>query len=456
MENKKVKNRINAFTLVETIVWISISILLMVSIWVLVSGGIWNLTKQEKDIKNNKDFSSFQKKITDIFFRVNKNFKPVIVWDWTNTGVYLKIDSNYDEIGFVYIWSTWSIKDNSWNGIYCLSWSEDVTTNHIFIKSFIPDFDLDTQKSHEINGIWRWFFWYNEIENEWLNKDEVYLNNPTWTWSNWIIKFISDTWNNRVLYESGSKIYKLLDWEDWLLEPTWLYYSDSENALYISNSAKWEILKFYSEKIQAPILTLTWVSFSGKDKFEIEFFDQNWEKNIDNNLNTSDFTFDNYTRQGWDSLSTSNNKLIYSFSWWTIISFNDEEIKIDNLSGFSWTWTYYAKLQDKIYPFFSQSDDDILTLDDNKLEIHNNWLKYPTKINWTSNSDFEQFDPTSNLDYDKKYDYILKVPIKDLSLKYDNSKELLSFEMKYYSRYNCYDEEGRMERTFILKKNFKK
>jgi len=51
------------FTLVEILIWISISMLLMVSVWILISGWIQNITDQEKALKNSDNFSITQNKL---------------------------------------------------------------------------------------------------------------------------------------------------------------------------------------------------------------------------------------------------------------------------------------------------------------------------------------------------------------------------------------------------------
>jgi len=110
--------------------------------------------------------------------------------------------------------------------------------------------------------------------------------------------------------------------------------------------------------------------------------------------------------------------------------------------------------EDEIYPFFSQSDDDLLTKDDNKLEIHMSWLNYPTKINSSSNvTEYWTWDK-NNMYYNKDYDYILKTPIKSFDINY-NANKLLNLDLVYYKRHNCYNLDEKIERTFLIKKNFR-
>lgn len=406
------------FTLVELLVWISISMILMISVWALVSGWINNITRQEKTLQNSWDFSDFERKLNNIFSNIDTSFEPKITSSW----VIIKINQNYDQGGFAYIWITWSTITD-WNWIYCNSWSEDINTNHIFIKTFIPKFDISTQKSHKINWIWKWIFWYNEIPKEWIDPNKVYLNNPTWTaswtinWNN--IKFISDTLNNRILYKSWSLVYELLNENDWINEPTWLYYDNSEKALYIANSWKWEILKYSSKKhLNAPNLILSWIT---------------------------DWIYD---------LEIISNTWTTVYSSWSI---NLQET--NTISETFQSWNYYAKISTwstiLYYPYFTQGDDNILTKEDNSLEIYSWWLNYPTEIDSSLNITEYFTWSLSNMDYDDNYDYILKTPIKELKIDWDNSKKLLNLSLIYYKKYNCYNLDEKIERTLILKKNFR-
>jgi hypothetical protein len=75
---------------------------------------------------------------------------------------------------------------------------------------------------------------------------------------------------------------------------------------------------------------------------------------------------------------------------------------------------------------------------------------FDTNGNLISSNNISGFD---SLPYSKDYDNILKTPIKELTLDYSN--KLLTLILKYYSRYNCYDLNDTVERSFILKKNVK-
>jgi len=437
----------SGFSLIELLVWISISTILMLSVWYLISWWIKNITSQEKVLQNSSDISSFQKTIQNIFLNIDTSFSPIKTASW----VIVRIKQNYDQWGFAYIWETTQDK------LYCWSWSKETKTKHIFIKTFIPDFDIDIQKAHKIDWVWKWFFWTPLTPlSGGKDANKVYLNNPTWSGSNWSIEFISDTLNNRILYKSGSKTYELLNENDWLLEPTWLLF-DNWN-LYIANSGKWEILKYSSKtKTNIPVLILTWITDT-INSFEISFYNTNWNYDIQNSTNISDINFTNYSKQSWDSISINNNKLTYSFSGWINQNLNNETISINNLTNFTETWSYFVKLDinNKFYSFFIQSDDNLFTKNDNSLEIYKKNLKYPTKFNWNKDNIKEYLnpEPTSNLIFNKKYDYILKSPIKKLDINYNTSKKILNLELDYYKKYNCYNLEEKTSSKFILKKNY--
>ncbi len=432
------------FTLIELLVWISISTILMISVWYLITWWIKNITNQEKVLQNSRDISDFQNKLNTIFSNIDTSFIPIKTASW----VIVKIKQNYDEWWFAYIWET------SQDKFYCLSWSENTQTNHIFIKTFIPFWtNFTDSKSHKIDWIWRNIFWCSEITKNWLEANKIYINNPTWITSSWGLNFISDTLNNRILYKSGTKIYELLNGEDWLSEPTDLKIINSD--LYIANSWNWEILKYSSKNIPTPNLTLTWITNKIINSFSIKFFNQNWDKNINSPILKSYFTFTNYTKQDWDSISISNSKLTYSFSGWIDKVFS-WDITISNLTDFTWTWTYYVKLDinNKFYKYFTQWDDNLLTKDDNTLESLVKDSKYYIKIN--NDSNFENYSPNSNnLSYNKNYDYILRNPIKSLDKNYNFANKLLNLELDYYNKYNCYNLEEKSSKSLILKKNYK-
>jgi len=515
-----------AFTLIELIVWISISMILMISVGIFVNNWMLNIINQKKIIENTNNLTEFISKIhTSINLMSSWTFQPQKTASW----IIFKRAQNLWEWGFSYIWEMNSTDNSDWDWIYCLSWSEDTNTRHLVLKNFIPfeeenediftDYDLilkskltgqfqSFQKEHVIKKswniiIWKWIFW-NKFE-EWASWKDIYLNSPTWLAKKWNILFISDTLNNRILYYkiSDDKIYTLLDESDWLNEPTWLYYNDTEKALYIANSWNWEILKYSSKSDSQWTITLTGITQNNINKIEISFFNKDWILQNINNPNKNDITFTSLSK--WDDYLEKNNKLIYYFitywisqfqtecnvtgeilssSWnpinctdtnwttWTWQSstlnnknFSNWDIKIININNLTNNWNYYINLKlfnnstekySEYFPYFTKSDNNILTPDDNKLEIIESWLNYPTWLwwNWTiQHNDFWNHTFNTSIFQEHSSDIILKTPINYLNTTINNW--LVTLFLKYYKKYNCYNLDDKTERTYLFNKNLK-
>ena len=517
----------NAFTLVEMIVWITVSMILMVSVGIFISGWIKSITIQEKLIESSSDFRGFSVSMNNMFSRINIKSWAIL----TNSGVILRQYKEFNEGWFSYVW--FDIIPES----YCETDIEfpdlDPNTNHIFMKSFIPfeekaedifnnDNILESepitvawndyksyQKEHVIKDssnnivVWKWVFWDKFEEGAFWTW--VYLNSPTWLASDWTLLFISDSLNNRILAynTSNKKIYSLLDEKNGLIEPTGLYYES--NTLYIVNSGKGEILKYTSDSLSNELdlkLIYSWVSLTGIDKIEIDFFKNwiaediswflkndfsfvwfNWADDfLQNTNNNSEYYFVSYAWSessqadctwAWEILGSSWIPIdcVSSWTWHISIPVNIDIESADvititniNLANFLWTGSNYINLKfldwtsveySDYFPYFTQSDDDLLTKEDNTLSVFKSWLNYPTGIWWTWISDYSEFlDWTyDDLGFDKGYDYKLYNPISNLSIDYTDS--LLNIGLKYYKHFNCYDSEERVERSFILKKSFK-
>ncbi len=506
-----------AFTIIELIVWITISMMLMVSVGIFVGNWMQSILQWQKVLENTSNFTDFSSDLHTKFNLVQSgSFLPVKTASW----ILFKVSQSFWEWGFSYIWT----ETLSW--VYCKPDSEDPKTNNAILKTFIPFEEqwenisnnyawiltaswwtsyTSYQKEHLIKDslwdivVWKWVFW-NRFK-EWNLWTDIYLNSPTWLALSWTTLFIADTLNNRVLYYDtiSEKINKLLDESDWLNEPTWLYYED--NSLYIANSGNWEILKYSSKAETQWTLTLTWITQSNINKFEIYFLNQEGNnQNItwptksditvpwtsDNfseiNSNILSYYFINYswsnilindcTWESWNEILSWWNpvKCTDSWTWQTStpvsINFNNNKITINNINNLSNTWSYYVNLKlfnwtteeySEYFPYFTQSDNNILTPEDNILTIYKSDLNYPTWIWWTWSTDFNEFwdrlFPTLTLDYDST-DILLETPIKSINI--DNStSELITLLLKYYKSYNCYNLEQKIERTFILKKSLK-
>lgn len=402
---------LKAFTLIELVVWITISMMLMVSVGIFVNNWMANIIIQQKVIENTGNLTDFTSDIhTSINLMNSWTLSPIKTLSW----ILFKREKDLWNWWFSYIWTITSPDLGNWDWIYCESGSELINTTHLIQKNFIPfeeqnedmfsnyesiltwsiTWYISDQKNHIIIDestwieiIWKWIFWDKFIE--WSYWTWIYLNSPTWLAryiDPWVINllFISDTLNNRILYYdiTEKKIYILLDETDWLNEPTWLYFTNK--SLYIANSWNGEILKYSSPKITSiPNLD---ISFTNKNtnKIEIIFGSSNLE-------NTWTFNISWYT---WDKyLTGSTNTLMYYFiskaasatnincnwksnldivfdtseltkpivyctsNWsWQIVSYPKQTISsidVNGLTDFTGTWiTYSANL--KLYDDLSE------------------------------------------------------------------------------------------------------
>lgn len=499
------------FTLVELVVWITISMLLMVSIGVFVSTWMSNITLQKKVLDDNKKFSS------DILYLEKNvlNSKKYISNIWSYTGILLRQNKYFDKWGFSYIW----IKE--FDKKYCEDW-EITKTNHLYVSNFIPltwvsidtwnnnwDYKSDIKKHQILKKIsWNWevvvwkdIFW--DKFSEWDFWTGVFLNSPTGLVDiDWKIVF-SDTLNDRILYLSGSQVYTLLDEKDWLNEPIWLAYNSTQKALYIANAGAGEILKLSSKKYSSnPNLTLSWITKSSINKVELEILETS--EVLTNPTDKSKINFDNITKNSNDKLELDNNQINYYFVWnywsessqsdcknknnWDIIfDYPNKVIYCTDWDFFTWTWklasfrkvnfnntkltidniepllsenkSYYIKLKllednnikyENYFPYFTQWDEDIFTKDDNTLEVVHSWLNYPYNVDNSWNA--TEFNSSTYNYSSLQPDFIFSNPVKNLEKDYFSN--LLNLKLKYYKYFNCYNPDDKIERTVLIKKSY--
>ncbi len=507
-----------AFSLIELIVWITISMLLMVGVGIFISSGMKNIFAWQKVLENTDEFTDFSNNLNISINTIQSwSIAPVITSSW----IIFKRWNNLADWWFSYIWT------ELLNQVYCSSDAENPITNNIYIKNFVPfeeqleniftDYDsiltskniiiwANTYTSYQKENVvkksdWTVVVWKGIFGNkfiEWANGTDIYLNSPTWLATDTTNLYISDTLNNRILYlDSSWKIHLLLDQTDWLNEPTGLYYNNTDKALYIANSWNWEILKYSSKnKVFSPSLTLSWFTVNNVSKAEISFLWVSTNVWLSNN-NIWNINFINPTTST-DYLTLSSNYLKYYFvnynsdSYQGSCSWNELDIIWDNpiQCVSSWTWktsTYQAKtissltvnninnvsntgsyyvnlklldasnsiLYQNYFPYFTQGDDNLTTKWDNTLSVIHSWLKYPTWIWWAWASDFNEFWSGSMSDlHYHSTDKLLNVPVKSLDIT-KNANDLLTINLKYYKNYNCYNTDEKIDKTFIIKKNLK-
>lgn len=507
-----------AFSLVELIVWITISMILMVSVGIFISSWMQNIISWEKVIKNINDFSNFANKINNNLFLLNNSkYSAIKAWSW----LLFKSSNYFDKWWFTFIWS----QKLEW--IYCEDDSESYETNNIFIKNFIPfeenseniltNFEdiltanawiyTSYQNEHKVTDnawniiIWKWIFW--NYFQDWADWEDIYLNSPTWLAFDSInnILYVSDTLNNRILYYDVSswKIYKLLWENDWINEATWLYYNESEKVLYISNSWNWEILKYSSKNYSSsPQLNIKidediiWVN-----KLNLYFYKDNLANDI-NSINETDYNFIWFSKDD-DYLNISWNKAEYLFlnyasfpssqlvcwswekynwwnpvncistwtwqsSWFNYISINsNDEIQVNNINlNDSSTWNNYVKLEllNNSEIRYSKYFPFYTNWDDDLRTKNDNSLEIiHSNLNypnwiWWENN-YNEFNYNNSYNFSySNWDYILNSPIENLEIDLIDNN-LLSFILNYYRNYNCYNLDDKSKRTFISKKNLK-
>ncbi len=506
------KNK-KAFTLVELIVGITISMLLMLSVSIFVTDGIKNITNQKVSLESDLEIKEFTKDIYENLDGLDKNYAVTN----TTSGVLFKVNKNYDKWWFSYIWEL------SLDKYYCASWSENEKTNHIITKTFIPFewewWDIFAWKSFSgwwietnmfswtINNSWilfwptdvafSWTIWYvsdtlwhsiyrfntatfwsfvkiawkEVFWDEFIDRSYwtgIYLNNPTWLeyatiWWTWYL-FISDTLNDRILYLnlSNNKISKLLWREEWLKEPTWIYYDNTEKTLFIANSWKREILSYSSSWSFVDNINLSFTpknNISPVNKLEFSFLFSSGSNNpiLTSPSGTWSFIFTNLaveedlyetwssytgtyhfvkylapeTSQIWCSnwiykiISWSPVKCTNTWTWilWTYVDktftwWTNYNISINTLSwsNFSNPWAYYTKLdflswstvsETYYFPYFVKWDNNLFTKSDNILKTVTWSLWYPTWIyaNW-SNLVYNDFTKRELVNITKTWSFV--------------------------------------------------
>jgi len=436
-----------AFSLVELIVWIVISMILMTWVWILVSWWITNIVMQDKIIQNTGDFREFSKDSLWLFSRINTRLEPVWI---TSTSALVRVYKDYDKLWVSYIGEV--TKD--W--FYCTWTDVDSTiTKHILIKNFLPFEEIGENifdnysktlyseanwfksfyKSHIVKDnsnhiiIWKFWVFWTKLWDNWL---DTYLNNPTWLAydSTNNLLYIADTGNNRILaYNlSTQEIYKLLDEKDWLNEPIGLAFNDE--VLYITNSWNWEILEYSSKNhTNNPDLILTWITQNSINKFEIEFL--SWTINLTNPDSINDFTFTPNVKNSNDFVKINDsdkNKLKYYFisslqseshqsdctawnQWKYVVNASDVPIKCSSTEV--WTWQL-ANLNN-------------ISFNDQKIEITD------IKPNFTdSKSYYVKLNLYNNntLKYENYFPYFTKWD-DDLTTRENNTLKIISNDFKY-------------------------
>jgi hypothetical protein len=470
------KTNTQAFTLIEMIVWVGLTIILMVSVWIFVSSWMSNITLQKQVIDQNNEIWDFNENLNNIFW------ENVEIINLTSTSLLVKSNHTvwkpqYYDISTVV--STW----------YC---KNDLTreNKYLQIKNFNP-FVLSgttysgSYRDHVIYSGWeiiagkKWVFWDQFTSGDFWTG--VYLNNPSWIAFWWWKLYISESGNNRISYMSWNKIYSFLDINDWIYHPTWLLYTWS--TLYILNSGKNELLTLHSKSsLSIPIdITFQPENNINVNKITIEVLPNDF--NIPWSYNSWSFIFANMSKNSWDIVNKTSNMITYFFIWWikNLISWNSYNIKIPL---FTWTpssWVYYLKLNllnwvnvlyEKYFPYIVNWDNDLSTWEDNTLSVLTWWLnKNFTNISllWWNillkdyiKWEYLQINPTtwayistwiltSSIDDFEIIKTLSEFKVKSFDVKQDG--KLLTIKLEYYKIFSCYNDNDHVIKTILIKKS---
>lgn len=407
----------SAFTLVELIVGVTISMVLMVSVWVILSSWVQNILKQEKIISHSQNFWESLENIYQNFENVENKY----IFS-SDDSILFESKNYFQKIWFAYLWlinqsdsycpADWEISDTkhlSWNFFFPYEeiWEDFLDDFWDIQDAQAWNYRVDTL-SHQVyeNGnliVWKNNFGY-ELQ-QWWNPLETGLNNPTGIVEAEGGFFLSDTWNHRVLFYKDDKIYLIADRLDGLEQPSWLAYSGS--TLYIANSGKWEILTFWAKKYTSnPALELDFSpdrDYGSINRFEISFTGASFTP--DNSFTKNDFSFDEtHLRKNEDYLLVENDTLKYYFSDFSSttadivdgpisncsdgvqynIQWNQQVEKIETSCSSTSTGSRYISTGTNAYSL-SQNNQYQIILDNISPEITQEW-NYLTQIDFYNNT----------------------------------------------------------------------
>lgn len=467
------KNRL-AFTLIEILVWVSISIIIMISVGVFVTSGIKNITIQKSILNQESEYISLFQDLSEVF---NSQFDVI---SYSQTGLLIKTEGFKLGKPLLYDFSLQTFTGE------CLS-DTNKETKYLQMKNYNP-FVLNSgpftgsylkhEIYHSMQGkiVWKGVFWDNFQELA-IGKD-ILLNNPGGLSIYTIQKtYISDTGNNRVMYYSGTKVSSILDFDKWLYQPTGLLYDSWD--LFVLNSGKKQLLKLSSKSANSSPINI-----SEEIKNDI-IFDTISLEVLDNFTlwgvyNTGSFIFWWVSTGTGDSISRINNELSYTFSGAQSISSGSTfSLSIPSFTGtFDGYGASYLQLKfynagaqvyQKIFPYAIHSDINLLTTPDNNIEILTGALNgYFTDISGTGNLLLKDYINKTQLILSKTGAFIsswtllwnipnFETAIKKYDLKIKDmqitqSGWLLSMKIEYYKNFNCENEEENILKTFLFKK----
>lgn len=454
------KHQKKAVTLVELLVWITISMILMASVGVFLSSWLKNIFVQEKSIENLFSINDFFDKLNTSIKNIKNKNEIEIKKSSDFDSIIFRKKQDYNNDWFTYIWTT--------KYDFCKTGQKN--ENIIFIKNFIPrkNQTLET-KNFLINPeenkvfkkdwtvlIWKYFYW-KEKEAEKNNLKEIILNNPTSLAEDENGNlFIVDSSNNRILlYEKESeKIYNFLS-EETLDLPTEIKF-DWKN-LKIVNTWKKEILEYKDKTPKIDFqknLNIVWekeyeIKISKIPQKEYWLFDEKEADSLFLDKNKIKNIFEtNFKLEFWDSPEKENWKISQYFKIKRKIpkvekqkkeawkSEKEEELKPIKLNVNLVDFLDLQKEKNsnsKYYFYFDEKENWELFFDNSekKLEKTQAW-NFFYSVDW----DFLDLkNPWNFAVFNELNDFFLENPIS--SLKIDKNGDFLNLIIKYYRNFDC-------------------
>ncbi|MCP4523846.1 MAG: hypothetical protein GY828_06550 [Candidatus Gracilibacteria bacterium] len=258
-------SKLSAFTLIELIIGITISMLLMTSVGILVSGGLSNVFKQQSIIQN----TSIQAQSIEDFYHGFNNVQSHSGFISTlPQSALFKTSQHMNSGGFSYFGLINKTDE------YCSLDSDFSNQDYLVLKTFIPHEEIGEDIMSDYNTINRQevssggVLYSVDTLNHQVFEDntlilggksfghefeqgadgiDIKLNNPTGITIGEGGFFLSDTLNHRILFYKDGTVSLILDKTDGLKEPTGLTYHETTSTLYIANSGKGEILSLSSQ-----------------------------------------------------------------------------------------------------------------------------------------------------------------------------------------------------------------
>ncbi len=468
-----------AFTLIEILIWVSISVIIMVSVGVFVTSGIKNISLQKKILNQENVYISLFQDFWEIFW------SKFDIISTSNTGIMLKTK-------WFQFWKPllYDFKIKTFTG-ECRN-DENIETKYLELQNYNP-FLLTwspftgSYLKHQVYRSWtgiigKWVFWDN-FENG-IGGRAMFLNNPWWLTHISGTGFVSDSGNNRVSYFLGAnissyKVFSFLDMWHWLYQPTGIVYDSIWKELFILNSGKNELWKVSSTWWEIKPIH---IEFEVENDFK---FDKISLQVLDNftitwNYNTGSFQFSSPFSTGtWDTVSLTGNVLSYNFTGSQSINSWKYKIEIPDFTGsFQNYWASYIDLRfydseiqvyKKLFPYAIHSDNSIFSISDNNIQVLTDSLDWyysvlsltgsnlllkdyinQKQMVLTKNGSFVSSGTLADIGNFETRTQLYDMKIKDMQVH--NSWGLLTIKIEYYKNFDCENEDENIVKTFLFKK----